>query len=77
MLTGLEIHSRLCAPRGQSDLPVPVQTVRNRIHSGGFKAKVPATKPDLSQCHKDARMSFSRAYNACWNNGQGVMFSDE
>lgn len=77
-LTGPETRRRLYAARGRGAPPVSVQTVRNRIHSGGFKSRVPAKKPALSQRHKDARMAFSRAH-AGWNNRQWrrVMFSDE
>ena len=46
-----------------------VKTGRNRIHAEGFKSTVPAKKPELTQCHKDARLAFSRTH-ARWNNPQ-------
>ena len=50
----------------------------NHIHAGGVKSRVPAKKPELSQCHKNASMAFSRAHVG-WNNSQWrrVMFFDE
>ena len=36
-VTGPEVPSRLYATRGPGACPVSVQTVRNRIHAGGFK----------------------------------------
>ena len=76
-MTGPETH-RLYAARDPGTRPVSVQTVRNRIHAGSFKSRVPAKKPELSQRHKNARMAFSSAHVA-WNNPQWrrVMFSDK
>ena len=77
-VTGPQTRRRLYAIRGPGARPVSVQTVRNRIHASGFKSRVPAKKPKLTQRHKDARLAFSRAH-AGWNNPQWrrVMFSDE
>ena len=77
-MTGPETRRRLYAARGPGARSVSVQAVRNRIHAGGFKSKVPAKKPELSQRHKTTRMAFSRAHES-WNNPQWrrVMFSDE
>ncbi|MEW8545001.1 MAG: transposase [Candidatus Thiodiazotropha sp.] len=77
-VTGPQTRRRLYAVRGPGARPVSVQTVRNRIHASGFKSRVPAKKPKLTQRHKDARLTFSRAH-AGWNNPQWrrVMFSDE
>ena len=77
-VTGPQTPRQLYAVRGPGARPVSVQTVRNRIHASGFKSRVPAKKPKLTQRHKDARLTFSRAH-AGWNNPQWrrVMFSDE
>ena len=72
-VTGPQTRRRLYAVRGQEP-----GTVRNSIHASGFKSRVPAKKPKLTQRLKDARLTFSRAH-AGWNNPQWrrVMFSDE
>ena len=77
-VTRPETRHRLYAARGPGVRPVSVQTLRNRIHASGFKSRVPAKKPELSQRHKNARMAFSHAYVG-WNNPQWrrVMFFDE
>ena len=77
-VTAPEVRSRLFAARGPGDHPVSVKTVRNHIHAGGFKSVGPTKKPELTQRHKDARLTFNRAH-ARWNNPQWrrVMFSDE
>ena len=77
-VTGPEVRSRFYAARGPGVRPFSVNTVRNRIHAGGFKTVVPAKKPKLTKRHKDARLASSRAH-ARWNNPQWrrVMFSDE
>ena len=69
-MTGPETHRRLYAASGRGALPESIQTVWNHIHSGGFRYIVPAEKPALSQCHKNARIAFSLAYEG-WNNGHG------
>ena len=77
-VTGPEARSRLNAASGPGARPVSVKTVRNRICADGFKSMVPSKKPELTQCHKDARIAFSRAH-ARWNIPQWrrVMFSDQ
>ena len=61
-VTGPETRRRLNAARGPGARPVSVQTMRNRIHACGFKSRVPAKKPELSQYRENARMAFSRAH---------------
>ena len=68
-VTGPQTRRRLYAVRGPGARPVSVQTVRNCIHASGFKSRVPAKKPKLTQRHEDARLIFSRAH-AGWNNPQ-------
>ena len=68
-VTRPETRRRLYAARGPDARPVSVQTVQNRIHAGGFKSRVPAKKPELSQYSKNARMAFSQAHVG-WNNPQ-------
>ena len=77
-VTGPETRRRLFATRGPGARSVSVKNVRDRIHAGGFKSRVPAKKPELSQRHKNARIAFSRAHVG-WNSPQWrrVMFSDE
>ena len=55
-MIGPEVRGRLYAARGPEARPVYVKTVRHGIHAGGFKSKVPAKKPELTQRHRDARI---------------------
>ena len=77
-MTGPETRRRLYAARGPEARSVSVQTMRIRIFTGGFKSRVPAKKPELSQRYKNVPMAFSRAHVG-WNNPQWrrVMFFDE
>lgn len=54
------------------------QTIRNRLHEQGIKARRPVIKPRLTVAHKAARLGWARAHSqwrlAQWNN---VLFSDE
>ena len=77
-MTAPEACNCLNAARGRGALPVSVMTVRNWIHAGGLKTRVPAKKTELTQRHRDARLRFSHA-QVGWNNAEWrrVMFSDK
>ena len=47
-MIGPETRCRLHAAGGLGAQPVSVQTVRNHIHAGGFKSRVPAMKQELA-----------------------------
>lgn len=54
------------------------QTVRNRLHAAGLRARKPARKPLLTANHRAHRLQWCRAHRG-WNfqNWNQVMFSDE
>ena len=57
---------------------IGVQTVRNRLHEAGIHHRIPATKPFLTQQHKEERLGFALQYfsmdESFWNS---VVFCDE
>ena len=57
---------------------VSVQTVRNRLHSAGLRARRPYVGVPLSQRHRQARLAWTRQ-NRRWTNQQWatVLFTDE
>ena len=57
---------------------VSVQTVRNRLHSAGLRARRPYVGVPLSQRHRQARLAWTRQHRR-WTNQQWatVLFTDE
>ena len=57
---------------------VSVQTVRNRLHSAGLRARQPYVGVPLSQRHRQARLAWTRQHHR-WTNQQWatVLFTDE
>ena len=57
---------------------VSVQTVRNRLHSAGLRARRPYVGVPLSQRHRQARLAWTRQHRR-WTNQQRatVLFTDE
>ena len=72
----LERRSRSCS--ALTGTRVSVQTVRNRLHSAGFRARRPYVGVPLSQRHRQARLAWTRQ-NCRWTNQQWatVLFTDE
>ena len=61
-----------------STFNVSAQTVRRRLREHGLKARKPASKPRLTQDHKEARMEWAVAHHR-WTCAQWsrVLFTDE
>ena len=57
---------------------VSVQTVRNRLHSAGLRARRPYVGVSFSQRHRQARLAWTRQHRR-WTNQQWatVLFTDE
>ena len=57
---------------------VSVQTVQNRLHSAGIRARRPYVGVPLSQRHRQARLAWTRHHHR-WTNQQWatVLFTDE
>ena len=72
----LERHSRSCS--ALTGTRMSVQTVRNRLHSAGLRARRPYVGVPLSQRHRQARLAWTRQHRR-WTNQQWatVLFTDE
>ena len=57
---------------------VSTQTVRNRLHESGLRARIPANCPVLTAAHRAARLDFAREHVG-WTVDQwsSVLFTDE
>lgn len=54
------------------------QTIRNRIHEGGYKARVARKKPFLKRVHKRARLAFALEHeNKPLSFWEKILWSDE
>ena len=62
----------------RTGIRVSVQTVRNRLHSAGLRARRPYDGMQLSQTHRQARLAWTRQHRR-WTNQQWatVHFTDE
>ena len=58
--------------------PISHQTIRNRLHAAGLRARKPAKRPKMTAAHRAARLRWAREH-VRWNRQQwaNVMFSDE
>ena len=63
----LERRSRSCS--ALTGIGVSVQTVRNRLHSAGLRARRPYVGVSLSQRHRQARLAWTRQHRR-WTNQQ-------
>ena len=72
----LERRSRSCS--ALTGTRVSVQTVRNRLHSAGLRARRPYVGVPLSLRHRQARLTWTRQHRQ-WTNQQWatVLFTDE
>ena len=74
---GPSLERMLRHQRGPGSRPISVQTVRNRVRTSVFKARKPARKLQLSQCHRAPMRQFCIRHGR-WNRQQWshVLFSD-
>ncbi|KAI3352196.1 hypothetical protein L3Q82_005160 [Scortum barcoo] len=70
--------------RGQNDLQratgvnVSTQTIRNRLHEGGLRARRPVVGPVLTAQHRGARLAFAEEHqNLQVRHWRPVLFTDE
>ena len=56
---------------------VSVQTVRNRLHSAGLTARRPYAGVQLSQRHRQARLTWTRQHRRWTNQWATVLFTEE
>ncbi|GFV23967.1 transposable element Tcb1 transposase [Trichonephila clavipes] len=60
------------------NISVSAQTVRNRLHSTGLKARTPRKKPYISGVNRKRRLEFAMEYtNKPMDFWKKVIFSDE
>ena len=57
--------------------PISHQTIRNRLHDAGLRARKPAKRPKMTAPHRAARLRWAREH-VRWNRQQwaNIMFSD-
>ena len=69
---------QLCERLSRTRNRVSVQTVRNRLHSAGLRARRPYAGVPLSQRHRQARLAWTRQHRR-WTNQQWatVLFTNE
>ena len=74
VISGAELRARLL----QTGTRVSIQTVRNRLHSAGLRARRPYVSVVLTPRHRQARLAWVRQFRR-WNNQQwaSVLFTDE
>ena len=68
----LERRSRSCS--ALTGTRVSVQTVRNRLHSAGLRARRPYVGVPLSQRHRQARLAWTRQHRR-WLTNNGRLYS--
>lgn len=72
--TASHIQTYLPLSEGAS---VSCQTIRNRLHEAGMRARRPATGVPLTTRHRAARLAWCRRYRHWRNEWHRVLFSDE
>ena len=64
--------------RQKTGVPLTIQTYRKRLHEAGIHHRVPATKPFLTERHKEQRMAFAlQYYPKDYSFWRYVVFCDE
>ena len=73
-----QIKKRLHRRRGQRPDDISLQTVRNRLHEVGLRARRPKKKVKLTDRHRQERIAFARRHRR-WGRRRwaNVLFSDE
>ena len=71
------VHTARLTP-GRTNVRISDQTVRNRLHQCGLRARRPLKGSTLKQCHRAARLQWGRTRHR-WNRNtwQNILFSDE
>ncbi|KAJ8362867.1 hypothetical protein SKAU_G00116980, partial [Synaphobranchus kaupii] len=75
MMNATQLQAHLREVRGTQ---VSRQTIRNRLHQRGLRARRPARVPDHTTRHRRHRLAWAREH-LCWTRDQwaSVLFSDE
>lgn len=77
-ITARRIQLNIQSAAGAGNQRISTQTVRNRLHDAGLRARRPARRPLLTDVHKAARLQWARGHRH-WTRAQWrqVLFSDE
>ena len=73
-----QIQLNIQAAAGPGNQRISTQTIRNRLHRAGLRARRPARRPLLTDVHKAARLQWARGHRH-WTRAQWrrVLFTDE
>ena len=77
-VTARSIQQSLNQAAGYGARRLSIQTIRNRLHASGLRARRPARRPLLTPAHREARLRWARRHRH-WTMAQWrcVLFSDE